>query len=711
MRSLIAKEWREHFKWAALPGILILAPMALIGVPILMEPVYLAYVSLVAGLFGALLGFLQVFPEAGGDKRSLLLHRPLSPSRIFLGKAIAGVGIYSVALLAPTLCTMGLALTPGHVGAPFEWGMTLPWLADVLTGLVYYFAGMITAQREARWYGSRCLPLAAGLFASAIVWNTAEFSHAIAAISLIGAVVACAAWGAFVAGGSFEQQPRSAKIALGSTLLMGLSALVFAAKLLIGTEFVRPIDYFPFEMSRWGQVLIVEKENWWQDGKIWSITDLSGRAPEELKGERLDAFAFRKVIARGATAGLRPKSITYRSVNRFIQEFKNKTTPSSEIWWHVPARGEFVGFDKDTKNVIGRFGPDGFVERDERVRAPFKGNPLCYLFGYKSELRYPLAFPDGAYTVDFRKGVVQRVFAPPPGETVIWASEREDERAGWSHIFSGTEKKLYVFDGNGNPICSAPLPIDMKNYRLMAVGRLDNPRRFWIWYTPHWELPLAEQETLLEVQTVIYDDAGREIPPRETVTPRPGVVRDFPAGQPAVGPNPLHVLSGLASSPVEASVLIGTIAALKDEARRHDGLEVTMPLQFLGGAAQLFMPGITFYWRAHPALVFGFAGLMLLACVISGLACFMLPRRYALSLTRCFGWAVCGLSFGLTGLLLLLTLRQWPARIACPNCRKLRVVTREQCEHCGAAHALPEADGTEIFEENAPVPPPVLACR
>ena len=93
MKSLIWKEWREHFRWAVLPSILILGPMTIVGVPIVIELVYLAYVSLVAGLFGALLGFLQVFPEAGGDKRSLLLHRPLSPTRIFLAKAIAGVGL------------------------------------------------------------------------------------------------------------------------------------------------------------------------------------------------------------------------------------------------------------------------------------------------------------------------------------------------------------------------------------------------------------------------------------------------------------------------------------------------------------------------------------------------------------------------------------------------------------------------------------------
>jgi hypothetical protein len=46
----------------------------------------------------------------------------------------------------------------------------------------------------------------------------------------------------------------------------------------------------------------------------------------------------------------------------------------------------------------------------------------------------------------------------------------------------------------------------------------------------------------------------------------------------------------------------------------------------------------------------------------------------------------------------MLVLQEWPARVSCPACRKLRVVTREACEHCGAPHAAPAPDGTEIFE-------------
>jgi hypothetical protein len=67
--------------------------------------------------------------------------------------------------------------------------------------------------------------------------------------------------------------------------------------------------------------------------------------------------------------------------------------------------------------------------------------------------------------------------------------------------------------------------------------------------------------------------------------------------------------------------------------------------------------------------------------------------------------------FGLTGFLLMITLLQWPARIACPKCRRPRVVTRERCEHCDAAHALPAPDGTEIFEQNPAIAHPALVAR
>ena len=49
------------------------------------------------------------------------------------------------------------------------------------------------------------------------------------------------------------------------------------------------------------------------------------------------------------------------------------------------------------------------------------------------------------------------------------------------------------------------------------------------------------------------------------------------------------------------------------------------------------------------------------------------------------------------GLLAFLSVQEWPAREACPNCKRLRMVDRAQCEHCGADFAPPEKTGTEVF--------------
>src|SRR5438477_13128891 len=104
MKSLIWKELRENIKWLPLPGLVILVVFLIDkpGEPIL--PATDAYFfCLTAVVFGAALGFVQMFSESHGDKRSLLLHRPLAPSRIFLAKTLDGVGLYLLALGIPFL--------------------------------------------------------------------------------------------------------------------------------------------------------------------------------------------------------------------------------------------------------------------------------------------------------------------------------------------------------------------------------------------------------------------------------------------------------------------------------------------------------------------------------------------------------------------------------------------------------------------------------
>src|SRR2546425_6048923 len=155
MKTQIWKEWLENLKWVPLPGLVILL-VFFIDKPMTPMPdvTQAFFYGLTAVVFGAALGFVQIYFDGHGDKRSLLLHRPLSPSRIFLAKALAGVGLYVVALGIPFLCLESWMAAPATISAPYHWRTSLPWLADILSGLVYYFAGMLVAQRGVRWYGS-----------------------------------------------------------------------------------------------------------------------------------------------------------------------------------------------------------------------------------------------------------------------------------------------------------------------------------------------------------------------------------------------------------------------------------------------------------------------------------------------------------------------------------------------------------------------------
>jgi hypothetical protein len=312
--------------------------------------------------------------------------------------------------------------------------------------------------------------------------------------------------------------------------------------------------------------------------------------------------------------------------------------------------------------------------------------------------------------VDFHKGTVRRLFVPPAGESIRWASKQENKEENWAMCFVGTDKAIYFLDYAGKQVLAVPLEYDLAGDEINLVGRLVKPDRYWVWYIPQWHLPLPLLESIPEAKVVVYDRAGRECQPRQEVPPRPGVARitPLPYSDLIVEPSPFQAYSGLLTSPAEVAVLVGTTSYLESETRKNPS-EISLLLQHLWFTTQAYLPGVRWDLQAHPGLVGGFAALMLLASLVSGLACFLLPRRHSFSRRRRIGWALSGLLLGPTGLLLMIALLEWPAQITCPKCQKPRVVTRDTCEHCGAAHAAPEPDGTEIFEALPTSPRAVLA--
>jgi hypothetical protein len=335
----------------------------------------------------------------------------------------------------------------------------------------------------------------------------------------------------------------------------------------------------------------------------------------------------------------------------------------------------------------------------------FEG-PLYHVSNFPEAVaRAYLAFPGGVYKVDFHSRTLQTLFIPAAEETVLWASRWDHEKERTTLAFVGTDRSIHAVGERGAQVFSAPLAFDLRKYRIRSAGRLYKSQHYWVWFEPQWFLAADTLQTM-PACVVTYDATGHEVG-RQSVPPQPARPPQFDWSDPRfwfVEPTYTVALSGLATPPAELALLVAMKQYLLRQAQYNGGTEVSLLVPFLFSSIQFFLPNVASFPQAATGLVAGFAALMLLSAVACGLVCFLLPRHSAFSRARRMGWTLCGLAWGPTGLLLMLALVEWPARIACPKCRKPRVVTRDRCEHCGAPHALPAPDGTEIFEEIAAAP-------
>ena len=233
MKPLFWKELRQSLKWA-------IAVLALMSIAV----IYLAWdvsrlgrypepferlqqLSVVAcPLAGLFLGVMHVVTEKRRDLWAFLVHRPISRTTIVLAKTSAGFVLYFLAAGVPVAAANAWLAIPGNVPAPFYGPMMLPGLADLLTGSVYYLAGLLISMREARWYGSRVLAVGVAILCSLIVVSVGYFWLALIAIIVAAGILGVAVWGSFVGGGEYGPQPMAAKAALGASLLAGI-AIVF----------------------------------------------------------------------------------------------------------------------------------------------------------------------------------------------------------------------------------------------------------------------------------------------------------------------------------------------------------------------------------------------------------------------------------------------------------------------------------------------------
>ncbi|RYG70332.1 hypothetical protein EON80_08150 [bacterium] len=687
MKAMIWKEWRENAKWAGLAFVTMSLAMAYmcyrnwdaansqtLFTPLdAIEPVLMFMVP----LFATVLGILQVATELRRDQWAFLMHRPVSRGVIFIGKAIGGLSLYVLATLLPVLLLILWSLIPGKVPTPFDWRQLLGPIASILGSIPFYFAGMLVAVRPARWYGSRALGFSAAIACSMFVNTVPELWQALLAILIFGPILVLAAWGSFITSGDYDPQPKIAKIALGFCLYLGILEVVG-----LSTAMVVAIkgDYDRREVRSQDNRIGRTQYGITPAGRIvrYTITelgfpgegfDLQGRTVSLANKNGIPMLQPATLLYKGSAPSI-GGYVTYRSSQRYWSIINNAyRSIDPAIYYWVNGKRHIAVFSKEGNVQIGTIGSNGFVPSVSGVAKSFPEPRASIGENYLDRGKQLLVFPHSVCIFHTQTRTVTSVFSTSSSEgiqgVISWGGF---QGVGTAVVAIVADQKIYFCNGNGKLLFSMPLgERKLENVDLSVCSSLPNQHIF-LWYTP-----------VTDFQT----DFNRT---------RESSVTEFTRTGKLVGKYSLPPLNQPAPPFFEGRLWYENVA-LRLEAPPAAMAYITVwinrlyqkePVQNRDVMVNLVLNDLIWTLIVSAALM---------------PVTFQVARRAALSAKSTWGWTAATLLLGLSALLLLLAIHEWPALVKCPNCGKKRSVEKEHCEHCGAIFPQPERDATAIFEE------------
>ena len=349
-----------------------------------------------------------------------------------------------------------------------------------------------------------------------------------------------------------------------------------------------------------------------------------------------------------------------RDCNRFTFW---RATPDT-LWYYWGRYGRLVGYDIATRRFIGSLGPDGFAQNMSGDGGRFDSDRNNY---HAPASRRIINTADTVYALDLEHRATKAIFTltnESSGATTLSATTKAaNETIGgiaevslngndWDYTIVVTRGYIRLLTPDGKVLWRAAYKPGYPDYNWIQVTFLDSRNQFALWLSPSW---YAQGKAGGKLPTqVVWLDREQGVLKNTDLPELFHYGREFAREQ---------KLISLSISPA----LLLMIPLINEQPRLED------------------IPWVLVRNSLAAAL----------ACLPIG---WWLGRRYSLSLPALLGWAAFHLVFGISGLLTFLSVQEWPARESCPNCKKLRTVDREKCEHCGAGFAPPEKNGTEIFE-------------
>jgi hypothetical protein len=687
---------------------------------ILLFPAVQAAITLGCGVAGLLLGILQPLADRNFDLWAFLTHRPVPRWWLFLGRALAGLILYGTAVGLPV--AFALAIAPTRMGGRFFlWEYTLPPIADWVAGLAYYFAGLLIMERQARWYGSRVVPLVAVLAGSMAGMEVVSFWTALMISGVLIAVYVMAGAGAAVSHGFALRAPRLTKWALGILLLAGFSLVAVGPTIAAVSKVMerrshvlqrrdsvegghlwtyenRASGYY-YELMPDATITKVSYVTEWNEKTLKTETlsqsrvDLEGHAVPEPKASETNNPALRGLYIREHPSSYAPS----------FRDFGYRVTPTSapiwntkmeNVWYWVPGRNIFYVYRQrnwDAANstaeadrrkaaadaqYLGTFGVYGLQAsgRAEPFDQPQVENP------YGEGLM--VLTPRVLYRLDLEHPSLTPFFTATGDETLLAESletaPSNDVATSTRNLFIETSKRIVNISHDGVVRWSLSFTHDPEHF-FIAFHDFPKLHKHVFEYTHK----IAEGGVRTEREHIVeyYDDAGKLL----DVKTIPVWYHQDSTFTPALLPRGERQLQradyragamGAAGSPITLAGYVLVYGPWWGEMRY--GADVAV----VGGAYGL---GWRFFAAALPIM----AGY--------GIGAWVLAWIYARSMARRWWWAVLGFVFGPAALLTFVALHRLPRWVRCPACGRRRLRREERCGKCGTAWAAPARTGTEIW--------------
>ena len=703
MKAIFKKELRDLLPWIVVGMILITAlcwsgrdetGIALAeSLPIGFAAVAIAF------------GFLQTIGDMRTDAKGYLLHRPVSVRSVFWGKLLAGAVGYVAAIALPMI---GLAIYQEIMGPeklPTSPMKLIPSLLMSIVVFSFHPAAMWAVSRQARWLGTKAIPLAVPLLGWYLANAVLTAYSPRAYISLYWTVFSLAMLVTpvvVIAGASYAfcesqflppAQNGQHSIRLGNLgiILVCVPAVVFVMGCLLSllpTDGIYPYTDHDLALSSDGQLwdfaqtTLSQEEYWNPEISVKEVASDSQESPDKFEPRPSD-------FTERFKAGLGKNNL--RKV--WEPEFEQLTSFqfSSQNNWTVYERdNRLLTYSRGLQAVVT---PDGFYDSIDDAQGAF-ANPQFVQngatltdrknqysnVGIGSSLIYD---ENGVYQVDWKARTIRTVLDQPNEAICLVLPASNQDPVFW--VRSGFTVTRYLIQ----PL-SDDISLDLTDSELIKQTHTFRFPDIKTIQTDQWSFnPGADGKPLLAKS-------------------EPLLFETFTVAETEDGQTLFYKLSDSPTEEFATYELRGKDASIKRSGK------VVFPDRGhstdMGPTGLLIPPAfsaviVPFFLKDG---IWAFAGYSLLQGLLVVAVVFWLSRYYELSAYSRNWWFVAAITCGLATPLAMWIIYPRLIRERCHHCETMRRIDRARCQQCGADWARQPADGNEIIG-SAPVRQPAAS--